>query len=198
MKLQVTTNIQDVVRELDAAKVEMRPALVRALNRTADRIKVRAAREVRAAGYKLKAADVKNAIRISRASSGRLRADTIASGRPIDLVKYGARQVGDGVSVDVMQGRKVVAHAFIANLPNGGRQVLVRDPGAKHKKVAGRWVALPIRKLWGPGIPDAVANVAVQRAIEDLIDDTFPRTLAHESAWLKRRLDRLPSNPSDS
>lgn len=201
MKFSHTTNIQDVLRDLDAAKQEMRPAVVRALNRTIERVKVRAAREVRAAGYKLKISDIKSAIRLSRASSGRLRADAIGSGRPIDLVKYGARQTAAGVTVDVLNGRKVVAHAFVATLPSGARQVLVRVPGAKHKKVTGkggsRWEALPVKKLYGPSIPDGLANKAVARALEELIDASFAPTLAHESAWLKKKLDRLPANPSD-
>jgi hypothetical protein len=201
MKLEVTTNVYDVIRELDAARREMRPAVVRALNRMIDQVKVRAAREVRAAGYKLKISDIKSAIRINRASTGRLRADAIASGRPIPLIKYGARQTAAGVTVDVLNGRKLIAHAFIATTSNGTPQVFVRKPGAKHRKVTkgGKavWTALPIDKKYGPSIPDALANKAVERALLALIEERFPAILAHEHAWLTRRLDRLPSNPTD-
>lgn len=202
MHFRHKTNIQDVIRELDAARREARPAVARALNRTIDQVKVRAAREVRAAGYKLKISDIKGAIKISRASTSRLRAEAAASGRPIPLAKYGARQTATGVSVDVLQGRKTIAHAFVAKDSNGGKQVFLRKPGSKHRKTVkgGKvvWTQLPIEKKWGPSIPDALKNEAVERALVSLIEDRFPDILAHEHAWLKRRLDRVPPNPSEA
>ena len=201
MRFEYTSNVRDVIAELDAAAAEAKPAVVRALNKMADRIKVRAARLVRDAGYKLKIGDIKAAIKIQRASAGRLRADAVASGRPLPLVKYGARQTADGVSVDVLNGRKVVAHAFIASTANGSRQVFVREPGAVHRKVVrgGKpvWTALPIRKLYGPSIPDALLNKSVERAIVDMIAEQFPALLAHEHDYLRRRLARLPPVPSE-
>jgi hypothetical protein len=174
----------------------------RALNRMIDQVKVRASRYVRDAGYKLKISDIKAAIRINRASAGRLRADAIGSGRPIPLIQYGARQTAKGVTVDVLNGRKVIAHAFIATTPNGSRQVFVRDPGAKHKKVTKngkpQWSALPINKKYGPSIPDALANKAVEQALLALIQERFPAILSHEHAWLKKRLDRLPPDPTNA
>jgi hypothetical protein len=200
MNFQYTTNVWDVIKELDAARGELRPAVVRALNRTINRVKVRAAREVRAAGYKLKISVIKAAMRITPATAGRLRADAVARGRPIPLVNWSAKQTGDGVSVDVLQGRKLIAHAFIATMPSGHKGVFERfgprvDRTRKSTRQAKR--TQRIKQLFGPSIPDALANKAVERALIDLIDDTFARTLAHELAWLKKRLDRLPANPAD-
>lgn len=201
MKLVVTSNVEQVYKDFRAGKEETKAAVVRALNRTIDAVKVRSAREVRDAGYKLKIGDIKAAIRISRASTSRLRADAIASGRPIALIKYNARQIGVGVSVDVLNGRKVVAHAFIANSANGTPQVLIREKNAKHKKVIkngqARWTALPIKKLFGPSIPDAMANQIVAKAIMDLINDRFPVILEHEHQWLSKRLARKRAVPND-
>lgn len=200
MRLQVTTNVKDVIAELNAAASETKPAVVRALNKTIGQVKTRASREVRSAGYKLKASDIKNAIRIVRASTGRLRAEAIASGRPIPLIKYNARQVGAGVSVDVLNGRKVIGHAFIAQTPNGP-QVFTRDPGGRHRKVVKngkvQWSQLPITKKYGPSIPDAVASKAVEAALTALMTDRFPVILAHEHAWLSKRLTNKPPMPSE-
>jgi hypothetical protein len=200
MRFSYTSNVKDVIRELDAAGKETRPAVVRALNKTIAQVKVRASREVRTAGYKLMAADIKKAIDVQRANSGRLTARAIASGRPIPLIKYNARQVGAGVSVDVLNGRKVVAHAFIAKTANGP-QVFVRAVGAKHKKVSKggkvQWSALPITRKYGPSIPDALANKAVEAALIALISERFPIILAHEHAWLNKRLTRKPPVPTD-
>lgn len=201
MQLQYTSNVQDVIKELNAAAAETRPAVVRALNRTIDQVKVQAARKVRAAGYKLKISDIKDAIRIRRASTGQLRAEAVASGRPIPLIKYGARQTGSGVTVDVVNGRKLIAHAFIAPTSNGSLQVFTRKPGARHKKVVkgGKaiWSALPISKLYGPSIPDALANKAVTEALLTLIQERFPAILEHEHAWLAKRLASKRAIPSD-
>jgi hypothetical protein len=193
MKLTVTTNIRDVIDELNAASRETRPAVVRALNKVIAKVKTRAARNVRDAGYKLKIADIKKAIQIKGATSGRLRADALASGRPIALIKYGARQVSKGVAVNVLNGRKVIAHAFVANTSNGP-QVFEREPGGKHKKVVKngkvQWSGLPIRKLFGPSIPDALANKVVAQAIIDLINEDFPKQLEHELTWLRTGLSK--------
>jgi len=200
MKFSYTTNIQSVIDDLEAgAKVTVR-AVVNALNRTIAQVKTRASREVRAAGYKLKAADIKAAIRVTKASSGRLRADATASGKPIPLMKYSAKQGPGGVSVDVLNGRKVIAHAFIAQTKNGP-QVFVREAGGKHKKVmkGGKavWSSLPIRKLYGPSIPDSLASKAVEASLIALINERFPAILAHEHEWLNKNLDRKPPNPAD-
>ena len=192
MKLLVSTNVRDVIAELQAAGRETRPAVVRALNKTVATVKVRAARYVRDAGYKLKIADIKKAIKVNQASTSRLRADAVANGRPISLINYNARQVSSGVSVDVLNGRKTVAHAFIATGRGGNRQVFVRDAGGQHKRIIkngkAQWSALPIRKLYGPSIPDALASKAVEQTIRELITERFPIVLEHEHAWLLKRL----------
>ena len=191
--VNVKHNVSQLLMELEAASREMRDtAVVRALNKTADQVKVQASREVRDAGYALKMADIKGALRVRRANQGNLRASVIASGRPIPLIKYGARQTAKGVTVNVKSGRKLIPGAFIATMPSGHRGVFVREPGGKHKKVskAGKvaWHQLPIRELYGPSIPDGLANKAVQQSLQRFIADRFPKLLTHEHTWLRRKL----------
>ena len=201
MKLVVSTNVRDVIAELQAAGQETRPAVVRALNKTVAQVKVRASRYVRDAGYKLKIADIKKAIKVNQASTGRLRADAVANGRPISLMNYNARPVSAGVSVDVLNGRKTIAHAFIATGRGGNQQVYVREAGSKHKKVIKdgkvQWRALPIRKLYGPSIPDALASKGVEQALRELIAERFPVVLEHEHAWLLKRLPKQSPMPTE-
>lgn len=191
--VSVKHNMHELLMELEAASREMRDtAVVRALNKTADQVKVQAARAVRDAGYGLKVGDIKKALRVQRASQGNLRATVIASGRPISLMSYGARQTSKGVSVNVQKGRKLIAGAFIATMPSGKQGVFVRDDGGKHRKVnnGGKvsWHQLPIRMLFGPAVPDGMANAAVQEALQKLIVERFPKLLQRESAWLSRKL----------
>jgi hypothetical protein len=44
---------------------------------------------------------------------------------------------------------------------------------------------LPIRELYGPSIPDALTNDAVQKALAQTIARKYPAILAHELAWLE-------------
>lgn len=189
--VNVRSNASTMVQELLSAKWDMPQATARALNRMAEQALVKSARQVRDAGYNLKISEIKKALRVARANQGQLKSAVIATGKPIPLIAYGARQVANGVSVNVLNGRKVIAEAFIATMPSGHKGVFVRKPGAKHKKVGvganASWHALPIRQLYGPSIPDGMANDKVREAIMALIEEKFPQLLDHELKWAQRR-----------
>lgn len=196
--VNVRSNINQVLMELQAASREMcDTAVMRALNKTAEMVKVQAAREVRSAGYNLKVSTIKLGIKLRRAMPGNLRATVVANGRPIPLIQYAARQTGKGVTVNVQRGRKLIAGAFIATMPNGHRGVYVREAGGRHKRVnkGGKvgWHQLPIRELFGPSVPDGLANKAVQGVLQQMIVDKFPQILQREHSWLRRKLG-APSN----
>lgn len=192
LTVNVRTNASSIALELLASAQDMRnTALVRSLNKMGSQVVTAGSREIRKAGYSLKASDIKKALKLTRATQSSLAATVTASGRPIPLIKYGARQTARGVSVSVLNGRKVIPGAFIATMPTGHTGVFVLQPGGKHKKVkkAGKssWHQLPIRELFGPAIPDAMANAGVRDAIESLVADKFPGILEHEHAWLAKR-----------
>lgn len=195
IEVKVQHNMASFVTELTSAVEDIKDkVMVRAINKMADQVKVAASRAVRDAGYKLAAADIKRQIKINYANRSRLRAEIVARGRPIPLYQYGARQVGSGVSVSVKSGRKVIQGAFIAKMPSGHVGVFVREPNAKHRKVTTgakpSWHALPIRELFGPSIPDAVGNQAVQDALQQLIVEKFPKILDQENRWAQRSARR--------
>jgi hypothetical protein len=131
---------------------------------------------MRDAGYNLKVSDIKRSLTINRASSGNLNAKVIESGRPIPLIKYDARQVSSGVSIDVLNGRKDIANAFIATMPSGHKGVFIRV-GKTHEKVTKRarvtWNGLSIKELFGPSVPNGLANEAVQGALQELLEQKF-------------------------
>lgn len=191
--VNVRTNAADVVLDMLAGARDMQDkAMVSALNKMADQVKVATSREVRAAGYNLKAAAIKKGLKVRRASAGNLRSSVVASGRPIPLIQYGARQTAKGVTVNVLNGRKLIKGAFIATMRSGHTGVFVREPNGKHKKVMSggkaSWHQLPIRELFGPAVPDGLASKAVQQALQQMILEKFPAILQRESAWLNRKL----------
>ncbi|MDR3411585.1 MAG: phage tail protein [Formivibrio sp.] len=188
--VDVRGSMDSIIADLSRKQRDVvEPATVRALNKVAAQVKTNASRQMRDAGYNLKVSDIKRALTVNRASSGNLRASVVASGRPIPLIQYGARQVSSGVSVDVLNGRKVIANAFIATMPSGHKGVYVRV-GKTHKKVNKRgraqWSGLPIKELFGPSVPNGLANTAVQAALQDLIAQKFPDILRQQIKYLSR------------
>lgn len=195
LTVNVRSNTQSIVLDLMQAGRDMRDkATVSALNKLANQVKTAASKEVRAAGYNLKAARIKDALRITRATQGSLRAVVTASGKPIQLIEYDAKQTSAGVTVKVMGSRKLIKGGFIAMMPSGHKGVFVKKPGSKHKKVnkggKASWHQLGIQQLWGPSIPNALANTKVRDALQALIVEKFPGILEHEHAWLAKRLGR--------
>ena len=189
------TNANLVAFEFEQAARDMRDkATASALNKMADQVKVRSAREIRAVGYSLRAATIKKGLTVRRANPRQLKAAVVAQGRPIPLIEFSARQTSKGVSVAVLNGRKVIPGAFIAVMPSGHRGVFVRQDGGRHKKVMtggkASWHQLPIRELFGPSVPDGLANRQAQQILQDFITEKFPAILEHEHAWLARKLGR--------
>lgn len=195
LNVGVRTNAGMVAMEFSEAARDMRDkATSRALNEMADQVKVAASRQIRDVGYKLRIATIKKGISVKRASPRNLKATVVARGSPLPLIEFSARETSKGVSVSVLQGRKVISGAFIATTPSGHRGVFVREAGAKHKKMTTRgkpsWHALSIRELFGPSVPDGLANEAVQGELKRFVTEKFPTILEREHAWLARKLGR--------
>ncbi len=192
IQVGLKTNAGSVALEFSTSARDMRDkATSAALNEMAEQVKVAAARGIRDAGYKVRVRTIKQGLSISRAAPSKLRAAVIARGRPIPLVEFSARQTSRGVSVSVLHGRKTIAGAFIAVMPNGHRGVFVRGEGARHKKMTTRgkpsWHALEIRELFGPSVPDGMANTQVQEALQAFVAEKFPVLLARHHKWLASR-----------
>ncbi|EON13412.1 phage tail protein [Pandoraea sp. SD6-2] len=190
LSLNVRADVRGITADLSRYLGEEKKAVVRALNKTANQARTEASKEVRSVGYNIKASAIKKSFAIKRASAGNLVVTLKATGRPIGLINYGARQGGGGVSVQVKSGRKVLKHAFIASMPNGHRGVFERT-GKGHKKVVrnGKVMrsGLPIKELFGPSIPQSLANDAVEKAVMAKIRQKFPQILRHELAFAASR-----------
>ncbi len=186
----ININVQHNFKQVAVKLFELRndvleKAKVRALNKVAAQAKVAASKEIRAAGYNMKAATIKQKITIKRAVSGDAVVVIRCSGRPLPLIQFGARETKSGVSVSVKHGRKLIKGAFIATMPTGHQGVYVRV-GNQHKKVNGKWHGLPIKELFGPSIPAAFGNEVVQSALVRLVREKFPSILEHEIKFAGR------------
>ena len=200
LKIHVALDTSAVISRFAEAKEKAARAVVRALNKTATTARAEAAREIRDVGYGLKIAAIKNAISIRRASDTELRAAVRARGRPTPLGKYGARQTKAGVSVAVLNGRKIIKGAFIATMKSGHHGVYVRVDSAAGRKFGGNGRkgfkitrgrtrkhdrhGLPIDELFGPGIPQAFVNDTVQAALTAVIRERFGVVLKQELKFI--------------
>lgn len=190
MKLDIKTNGKDIQAHLSkfAADVD-KVAIVRALNKAAAQAKTEASKAVRAAGYNIKASAIKKSFTIKRATQANMEVRLKATGKPITLINYGARQTKSGVTVTVKGGRTILRHAFIAKMGNGHTGVFERIGAARLGKkvmINGklRRPNTPIEEKYGPSIPDSLANTAVNKVLMKRIQDALPRLLAHEVEFI--------------
>jgi hypothetical protein len=187
INISVQHNFKRVAIKLFELRTDvLEKAKVRALNKVAAQAKVAASKEIRAAGYGIKAAAIKQKITISHASIGQPTVTLRVYKKSIPLIHFSARQTQSGVSVNVKNGRKIIYGAFIATMPTGHKGVFVRV-GDKHKKNSkGIRSGLPIKELFGPSIGSAFSNEIVQRALVKLIHEKFPTILEHEIKFAGR------------
>ena len=147
--------------------VEMRRAAAIALNRTADGVQTEAIRMIRAT-HKIMRRELARGFTIRRAYQGRLEAMVYASGRPLNVIAFGARQTRKGVSIDIKGARKVISHSFIATIPNNNYTgVFVRQGKSRFPIKAVTTVSIPglfRRDI----ISNAIANVAIDRFRKEL------------------------------
>lgn len=187
IQTSVSVDIEGALAKLAYVREDVADkAVTRALNKTAAQTRTEASKQIRAAGYNLKASVIKQAISIDRATAAQVRASVRAIGKPIPIINYDARPVQNGVTVAVKNGRKLLPGAWLLTLPGGHRGVFERDPRKTPRRVKyqkdGKWTSkvLPIREVYGPSIPAAFLNATVQAALIAAIREKFPRILKGE------------------
>lgn len=197
MQVSVKDNIQAVLARMDGYRRDVvEKAIPRALNRVGEMARTAASRELRDDGYNFTASEIKQAIRLIKASSGRLVTSMRVRRKTKSLMEFSPRQTKDGVTVKVHGQRKLIKGAFIAQRQNGVQGVYVEDKSAgkivlRHAKQykrgsRGGWHDFPGRKLYGPSVGGAYANDRIQQVILRFIADTFEDRLAHEVRYLSR------------
>ncbi len=101
------------------------------------------------------------------------------------LIKYGAKQIGPGISVQIKKAVKTIKGGFIAPLHRGGSDKFAFAKGrGKHagkimrKTKAGTLYEADKREiLYGPPVADLYTNNAAEGIIMKTIDDEFQDTL---------------------
>lgn len=188
MKLVADVDVRGTIAGLRRQGVAIqRRAIPRALNRTIDSVKGRAAREIRDRLKGIfKLADVRRRLRVSRAMPITLTAAVTAVGaKRISLAAFKPVQTKTGVRVRFGQASALIPHAFLIR---GRRGVFVRasdfraqlydQVDVRRKRVVPSGSDLPISLLVAPSVPLAFIERAITAQMERTTLERFPIELA--------------------
>ena len=153
--------------------------LARSVNRAVLAARAELVRQVKGA-YNVKAAAVRETLKIRRASPGDPTAEVRSTGKRISLYAFGSRPRVPGtggpgrsplaVATYRGEGRKPIAGAFVAAMQPG-------QVGIYRRKGTAR---LPVSMLHGPSIPQMAGRGGIAQAIEERAQATLSTRLDHE------------------
>ncbi|WP_260288454.1 phage tail protein [Peribacillus aracenensis] len=173
--------LKDVQDKLGAFSKKAPNAISSSLNRAVTNVASNVSKEVRKE-YNIKSADIKNTLSKTRASRSNLSAIVESRGEliPLDKFKVSPRTVQPKrkkpIKVGVKKGGvKPLLHSFVSDV--NGIKVFERKGKAR----------LPVKKLFGPSIPQMLKNEDIRKNIDREGSETFNRRLDHE---INRILDR--------
>lgn len=156
----------------------MPKAASRAINKTAATVRSEAVKMI-AKRMGLKQKDVRGGTDIRKARASRLEAEITFRGRPLNLIRFKARQTAKGVTATPYGKRQLYRSAFILR----GKTVVRRV--RRGEGLVGR---LPIRALFGPSIVVVASQDDIMRQMERRARQLLPERLRAQLAF---ELDRL-------
>jgi len=184
---------------LAGVKNGSRRVVMRATNKTLAGVRTDSVKEIRQE-VNLSATVVRKTMYVEKATLRDLRAAVRSRQKyGTSLIAFGARQTRKGVTVQVKKGRprELIEHAFIRyGQKGGGKQVFWRTGSLKrhvgtrpHKRTfpygaLPRRYRLPIKKLWGPAVPDIMSNEDRMRSIQKKANARLDKNFAHELDYL--------------
>lgn len=174
--------LQRVQQKLGELQHKAPNVIASALNRSISNIKANVPKEVRK-DYNVKATDVKETLKVFKASASKLQGEVKSSGRILGLDKFKVspktvnpkRKSQLKIAVK-KNGSKQVLGAFIASI--NGTKVFKRDGTAR----------LPISRLMGPSIPQMIGNQETVKKINKEAYVMYENRVNHE---INRLLSRM-------
>lgn len=158
-----------------------RPALVRALNKAAENVRVAASKAIREK-RSLSAKTVRDAFSLDRANPSKLVATIKVTGKPVPLKEYKARQAKRlGVSVMVTPGAR-------KRINYNGNKAFISDRMGGHVFAREGKERLPIKQLFGPSLPSTMLNAEVRKAWEATAQDAMIKRTTEEVGHELRKL----------
>jgi len=157
-----------------------RKALQRTIKRMGTKFKKRAMKEVRKT-YNVKAKTLKAHIKehMSKASNNGIEWRFSVTGRPVNLIHFGARQTSKGVSVKVKKGngRRVIKSAFIAHDSGGHKRVFMRKGKER----------MPIESKSTLSYPQMFNKEIIDKAMKE-VEENYEKEFKHNLDYYLGRL----------
>lgn len=194
-KLDVQFDVKRAMRALsDLQKKQVPRAAARALNRTGEEVRTQVVRDLSKEMGKetgLSVSGFRKSIAQKKATQQRLVTELVASGRPLPLMRFGAKQrlievkhtkrslvpVYE-VSAKAWGKRKTYKGAFIATLRSGRKGVFIRTSKKR----------LPIKELYGPSIPQTFIDEKIIKGMERHAGRVWPKNFQRELNYYLSKL----------
>lgn len=197
-------NIDEAMRYVSKLSSAIKyKATVRALNDTIRQARSQSIREIKREGYNLPTATIRSKLKEDKANRSRKAAMLSATDKPVNIVKYGAKQQGlggvfrledgrlnwkakgKGISVKIKTQRKIIKGGFIANnnayiresRTNSKTGFFIPNKGDYDYGKGFRIKAERIKHLTGPGVDAMFNNQIIKDALEKKTIETFPKRL---------------------
>lgn len=202
--INVEADIDEAMRYVSKLSTSLKDkATVRALNDTLRQARSEAIREIKREGYNLPTATIRSKFKEDKANKTRKAAMLSATDKPVNIIKYGAKQQGSGgifrredgrlgwkakgkgISVKIKTQRKVIKGGFIANnnayiresRTNSKTGFFLPNKGDYDYSKGFRIKAERIKQLTGPGVDAMFNNKVIKDALEKKTIDIFPKRL---------------------
>ncbi|WP_121614788.1 phage tail protein [Virgibacillus halodenitrificans] len=166
--------IREVQKKLGDFHKQTPNAISKAINRAVTNINSNVKKEIRNE-YNIKAGDISPTLTKTRATRSALKGRVHSSGQPIplDRFKISPKTINprrkSPIKIAVKKsGVKAVMGAFIADI--NGKKVFQRTRNTR----------LPIKRLFGPSVPQMLGNEEVHEEIEKQGQETLEKRLDHE------------------
>ena len=144
LSISIESDLKQFHRQLSNLERHAYPkAIARTLNRIVSSVKSASGKHI-APMMNAKQADIKRRMLEDKAYPKKLWASIIASGSPLKLIAFKARQAAKGVVAKAWGVNKLYKHTFIAPVRHGSSNMAVFVRKSKH--------SLPVKQLYGPGV----------------------------------------------
>ena len=195
ISLNFEKDFKRVKRELgDFGKKAVPAAANSALNKTATQTRTQVVRDLKGEMGKatgLSTSGFRKAITLKKSTRRTLLARLIATGKPLPLISFGARQGARGVHAAAWGKRKLYRHTFIATMPGGHKGVFSRV-GNRRKMQKGRYTGQrrqPIQEKWGPSIPGVFLEGPIQNGMQRSVKTRWPKNFSRELRYYLRKFN---------
>jgi len=181
-EISITSELKQLQKQLTNLERNAYPkAVARTLNRIASSAKVASSKHI-APQMNAKQADIKRRMYDEKAYPKKLWASIIASGSPLKLIAFKARQTAKGVVSKAWGVNKLYKHTFIAPVRHGSSANAVYVRKSSH--------TLPVKQLWGPGIAQLFKrpeNITImQTTVTQRLTTEFKNNLNYYVSRLKK------------